>query len=125
MYIGEYSGLDNDVDNLGLNCPETVHWNGKELKLFDGGGNNGAAFARTILSSFDRLSTARMKSMNSAGGKISAEKDKDGNSEIKGEVHVTANSDDKSTSVTASGEASVDNRGNTSGKVEVRVDHEF
>lgn len=110
---------------MGLACPETVHWNGKELQLLDEGRNNDAAFARTILRSFDRLSTAKMKSMNSAGGKISAEKDKDGNSELKGEVHVTANSDDKNTSVTASGEASIDNQGNTSGKVEVKFDHEF
>lgn len=125
MYIGEISGLDNDVDNLNFNCCETVHWNGKKLKLLDEGGNNSAAFAKTILGSFDRLSSTGMKPLNSVGGSVSAEKDKDGSSEITGEVHVTAKSDDGNTSVTAQGEASVDDQGNCSGKVEVSVEHEF
>ncbi len=125
MCIGEISGFDNDVDNMNFNCCETVHWNGKELKLLDEEGNNSAAFAKTILGSFDRLSSTTMKPMNSVGGSVSAEKDKDGSSEITGEVHVSAKSDDGNTSVTARGEANVDNRGNYSGKVEVSIEHEF
>ena len=119
------SSLDDDSDDLSFNRCEAVHWNGKELKVLGEGEDNGAAFEKIILKSFDQLSSSRMKPLNSVGGSVSAEKDKDGSSEITGEAHITAKSDDGNTSVTATGEASVDNQGNYSGKVEVKVEHEF
>jgi hypothetical protein len=121
MYIGEISDFDDD--RLKFNC-ESIRWQGRELELLDAE-LNGARFAKTILASFDGLSSARIRPMGSVGGSVSAEKDKEGNSEITAEVHVTSRSDDGNTSVKASGEGTIDHAGNYSGKVEVRVDHEF
>ncbi len=102
-----------------------MRWNGKELQLLDERKDNDVAIAQRILGSYYKLFLTEMRPMSSVGGSVSAEKEKDGSSEISAEAHVTTKSDDGDTSITASGEATIDNQGNYSGKIEVRIEHEF
>lgn len=136
MDISGISEFDYDKDDMRISDSEGVDWNGKELKLLDGERNNGAVFARIVLEtskqhlcrnpdSSSMSGINGVKSMGTVGGSVSAEKDEDGNAEITAEAHVSATSDDGSTSVKASGEATVDNQGNCSGKIEVSLECEF
>ena len=59
------------------------------------------------------------------GGGVSAETDKDGNTEVSAEGHGSYKSDDGNTSATVSGSASVNDRGEVSTKVEARVEYEW
>jgi hypothetical protein len=110
------SGFDKDIDKL--NCHD-----GTESRLSDRGNN--VNFAKTVLRSFDRLFSVKMKPLGHVGGGVSADAKPDGSTEVNAEAHISTTSDDGKTSVTASGEATVDNQGNCSGKIEVRVEHEF
>ena len=122
MEINPISDFDKDQDNWNLGQSNVVHWNGKQLKVLDREENNGASHVKAV---FDRLSSTRIKPMGSVGGGVSADKDYEGNAEVTAEVHVSTKSEDGNTTVSASGQATIDNAGNTSGKVEVKFEHEF
>ena len=69
--------------------------------------------------------SVQLKPMDSVGGNVSASRDKEGNSEITVEGHITSRSNDGKTSVSGRGEVSVSQQGNVSGEVRVGIEHEF
>ena len=65
------------------------------------------------------------KPMDSVGGSASGNTDKDGNVEVTIEGHISTKSDNGNTSVSASGEVTMDSQGNISGGGQVSIEHEF
>lgn len=61
----------------------------------------------------------------SAGASISAEKDSDGNTEIKAEGHGSIKSEDGSTKAQVEGEVKVDREGKVSGSAKISIEKEF
>lgn len=110
---------DFDLDRMNVDSYEIIQKSSR-------GANQSSAFAETILRSFEGLSSDRIYSMKtSVGGGVSADRDKDGSSEITVEAHISSESNDGNASFEGSGEVSVDNQGNVSGGVSVSFDYEF
>jgi hypothetical protein len=123
MLISEISDFDLDWEELKADN-QITHWNGRQIE-WEQGIDDRTSFAQVILKSFDPMSSTQLKPLGNIGGSTSAEKNDEGNTEVKAEVHVSTKSEDGNTTVTAKGEATVDNKGNYTGKVEVSFEHEF
>ncbi len=94
-------------------------WNGKEVSLLGPVKSDKPSCANNILANFRMCSSEKSFKIAPMGGSasVSAEKDSDGNTTL--EADVTVASDDGAFEITASG--SVDQNGNTSGKVEASI----
>lgn len=109
-------------DGKYLHFNDAAVWNGKEVTLQDQAKSGESSFAKTILAKIRMHSSERSLKISPMDGSatVSAEKDSDGNTTL--EADVTVSSDDGTFEVTASG--SVDQDGNTSGKVEASINWE-
>jgi len=126
MEIGAISGFEsleemdwNETRRLdSKTTKKTAKLIDNDLKIF-----SQARVKQATISLQDK--SIQLKSMGSVGGNVSASKDREGNSEVSVEGHVSSKSDDGKTSVSAGGEVSISDRGKVSGEVNVKFEHEF
>lgn len=109
---------DYSLDRLDLQMNHSILWNGKEVEIVDKLQRE-TSFPKMIHATFEVPFSRKSHTIQVMGGSatVSVEKEADGEAEAK--IEITATSEDGRVEI--SGSASVDQNGNTSGKIEATI----